>query len=174
MITVGERALAVFPAGDLYHSQWGGDDEVLAQVLGSRSLAAQFRSLLAKQWHPREPLSAPLPDAVDYLELAAVYVLSSSGVRVYLPLWFGLPLLAEPSNIPGEESSSPSLGALVPVDSMDAVSRFRRQFRRGRAELSDGIAAGLFCEKRASWTLLHSLPGYVHPSRTLLERTNSL
>lgn len=174
MITVGERALAVFPAGDLYYSQWGGRDEVLAQVLGSRSPTAQLRSLLTEQWHPRELLSAPLPDAIDYLELAAVYTLSSSGVRVYLPLWFGLPLLAEPSNIPREDSSSPSLGALVPVDSMDAVSRLRRHFRRDKAELSDGIAAGLFCEKRASWTLLHSLPGHVHPSRALLERTHSL
>ena len=164
---MGERAIAVFAADtSSYHSQWGGSNETLAGVLDANLLSNQIESICSPQWQPQGTLSKTLPEAVDFLHIDAVYVLFPSDIRVYLPLWFGFPSLSR--------FQDPAIGALVRVDSIEAVRYTRSRFRRAKAALADGIEAGLFHKNRALWTLLHSLDGYTHPSRQLLCRAENL
>ena len=89
---MGERALAAVRGErglDIYYAHRGGAEECLAQVLDA-PVDGQLRALAGVTWRPRgrcEP--ATLSDRVDHLDTDVVYLVSTRGVTVYLPVWLG-------------------------------------------------------------------------------------
>lgn len=88
---VGERALAaVRRAGHLevYYSQWAGANDRLAAVLDAP--VDSLDSLAAANWQYRGRLApAALSGQTDPLAIEAVYLVSTRGLTVYLPVWLG-------------------------------------------------------------------------------------
>lgn len=120
VVGVGNRALAAVRRGDeyeLYRSQWGGSDAVLAGLFDSRT--DPLAVLLGLDWTRQEccPGTA-LAHRIDYHALDAVYLLSPAGVTVCQPVWLGLGWPATPD---------PTAGVLVRVDS-PAEHRALRRF----------------------------------------------
>ena len=149
MRDVGERALAACwrPDGtvDSYCAQWGGGDDTLRRVLQSPDDA--FDALCSADWQFDGRVRwTTLPESLDYLSFDAVFVVSPSGVSVWLPLWFGLPLVDGPVASP--------LGALVRVETVRKVKRLRRQFRTVKGLLQDAVACGLLSIPRVIAILL--------------------
>lgn len=137
MWAVGERALAACHgadgAYDCYYSQWAGSDRLLGRVLSESE--EPYLPLVEQEWEHRGSRPFPgLVETLDYLGLDAVYVLSSRGVTVALPVWFGLDTDGGPDD--------PSLGALVRVESVAEVRHVRDRVRHLKGALRDAVSAG--------------------------------
>lgn len=90
-MSVGERALAAVESDrhlDVYHSQWAGSHDRLGAVLDTAG--DPLEALTGADWVRRGRLTpAAFPRQIDRLETSAVYLVSTRGVRVYLPVWLG-------------------------------------------------------------------------------------
>jgi hypothetical protein len=79
--------------------------------------------LTAWQWDDAGVTSLPvLVETLDYLSLDVIYLVSVRSVDVLIPLWLGIPTVAE-------TDVSPSTGVLIRVESRRALSRLRTQSR---------------------------------------------
>jgi len=92
---VGERALAAVCLGDggqveVYHSRWAGGDSRLRRVLHAPGDPLDALAGAEWQYRGRQDRTA-FHDSVDTLGVDAVYLLPGRGVRVYLPVWLGIP-----------------------------------------------------------------------------------
>lgn len=90
-VSVGERALAAVGGDrqlDIYHSQWAGSHDRLGAVLGAAG--DPLEALAGADWVYRGRCApAAFPRQIDRLETSAVYLVSTRGVRVSLPVWLG-------------------------------------------------------------------------------------
>lgn len=88
---MGERALAAVRwAGhlEIYYSQWAGGNDRLASVLDAR--VESLEVLAADTWQYRGRCApATFSGQIDPLDIEAVYLVSTRGVTVYLPVWLG-------------------------------------------------------------------------------------
>lgn len=130
----------------LSRSRWGGSDGALAAAF-----VGPDRLLAAADWQPagRAPRREWVP-AVDCLRTAAVYVLDDR-MRVYLPLWAGLPTA-------GLEAD-PQDGALVRVRSLADARALRRGWRRLKGALAGAVRAGECPPAAAPFVLAGALAG---------------
>lgn len=151
VVTVGERALAACrtEAGwALFRAHVG------AGALGKEVTYAGYpdapRQLLEYDWKPAGECQANnLPQAVDYLTLEAVYVLTPKEVAVCLPLWFGLPLAAGPT--------APGCGALAVVGGQSERRQVAGAFQRLKRALERAVGVGLVDTTTALRSLLLSV-----------------
>jgi hypothetical protein len=131
---VGERALAAVRRDehlDVYDSQWAGGDRQLARVLDGR--VDPLDGLLAADWQFRGRYDpAAFPRQVDALDIDAVYLVSTGGVRVLLPVWLGFAP-------PGEGTAR---GVLVRVETVGACRRLRTTVQFLKSLFHEAIALG--------------------------------
>jgi hypothetical protein len=133
---VAERALLAqeLPDGSysVRQSQWGGSDRALAAVCAGTPPAA----LPDVEWHNTTAYHSfrAVVASLDVLTTAACYRVVDGDVTVFLPLWFGLPL--------ADVRASPTIGALVAVDSLAEVRAIRWWFRSVKGRVADAVLAG--------------------------------
>jgi hypothetical protein len=129
---VGERAVAlVCHENSLYwyRSQWGGTDAMLDRVFDA---ASPLLELTAVEWTFWRRTDEACLARLDALTTAVVYLVSTRGLVVCCPLWFGL----------GTSSPRPDLGVLVPVASLREFRACRVALRRFKGNVLDAIHDG--------------------------------
>jgi hypothetical protein len=158
---VGERALAVCPRVfdgrnpldevvlDCFGSQWAGGDECVDAVLSTRGGCAD--PLLDCRWEflgEREP--SALLRTLDYLSLEVVYLVRPGGVRVYLPVWLGIPTA-------GGNASESTDGVLVRVRSLAELRALRARIRELKGLFGVAVEEGRLSHSEARACLLATL-----------------
>lgn len=128
---VAEGALAVvcLEGGgqvEVYHSRWAGGDSRLRRVL--HAPGDPLDALCGAKWQYRGRRDrTAFPGGVDTLGLDAVYLLPGRGVRVYLPVWLGMPETAEQTGRSWAERATN--GLLLHVDAFGQCRRLRGMVR---------------------------------------------
>jgi hypothetical protein len=128
---VGERALAVVRVGDggrvdVYHSRWAGGDSRLRRVLHGPGDPLDALGDAEWRYRGRQDRTA-FAGGVDTLGVDAVYLLPGRGVRVYLPVWLGMPETTEQT---GESWAGPATdGLLLRVEAFGECRRLRGMVR---------------------------------------------
>lgn len=162
---MGERALAGVQCGDdveVYRAQWAGREELLAAVFDSR--VETLDALAGAGWEYRgrcDPVA--FPRTVDALAVSVVYLVSTGGVRVYLPVWPGF---SRPTGAVAD-------GVLVRVGTLRGCRRLRRLVRCLKGVYHDAVARGGLDTRTARELLADTLrsdcaPGRVHTPGTPL------
>jgi hypothetical protein len=132
---VAERGVLVIkrPGGgyDRWSARWGGTDRALDAV----SQGTDPLSLPGADWRPAgdDPSFGSVVGSLDYLGTAALYRVDS-GVTVFVPVWFGLPVAGR--------LAAPTAGGLVAVPSLWDARRLRAAVRDLKAAVADAVAAG--------------------------------
>lgn len=180
MSVVGERAVAVCPRSvdgrhaseegllDCFGSQWAGSDERVGAVLATEGGTAG--PLLDCQWeHLGVCDSARLPGSLDYLSLDVVYLVRSDGVRVYLPVWLGIPTAG------GVETGGTD-GVLLRITSLAALRTLRARIRDLKELFGRAVDARRLSYQEARSCLLATLSVGQHgkPPATCRSTTQQL
>jgi len=161
---MGERALAAVSRPpdslELFRSQWAGRESVVSRVLdGGDPLGV----LLEEDWSWRGSLlPLHLLWTCDYQATTVLYIVSATGVEVYVPLWFGLPLL--------DNDPDPKLGAVVNVSSMTEFRELRLCFARLKGTLQESVLAGILSRKQLFQVLLVKLDDFPYRASPPLSR----
>ena len=162
---VGERALAVIQGDnrvDVYHSQWAGSVDRLARVLEAPVDPVTVLAAADWQYRGRWPPGERSP-RVDALDIAVVYHISASGVRVYLPVWPGFTWPAE----------RVTRGLLVRVDTYEGCRCLRATLRFLKSVFHEAIRLDVLDSDAARDLLVLALrtccsPDRIHTSGTRL------
>lgn len=154
---MAERALTLCfrpdDAYDVYYSQWAGSDAVFSRLEAADGTDGLLSVLLDCDWRYRDRITgSTVADAIDYLAVAAVYVVTPANVSTLLPLWLGLPLVGGPTD--------PGFGVLFALDSAAHRGPVRSGFRHLKTVLQEAIAAGVLTVADAIEVLIVSLSSH--------------
>jgi len=137
---VGERAVALLCLRDgvfWYRSQWAGSEAVLADVFDAES---PLSALAEADWTLLRRTDDSCLSRLDALTVDVVYLVSTAGVAVFCPLWFGLGYSRSPR---------PDAGVFVPVDSRADLLACRVALRQVKGCVLDAIKEGHLAPARA-------------------------
>lgn len=174
---VGERALAAVRVRDgsqveVYYSQWAGGDGRLRRVLHSFGDPLDALTGASAGWRYRgRQDQTTFAGGVDTLGLDAVYLLRDRDVRVYLPVWLGIPRAVEQTGASWAEQATD--GVLVRVETFGECRRLREVVRFLKELFYRAVRRAWFDRQTARNLLALALgsdhtPGRVHTSGTPL------
>lgn len=172
---VGERALAAVRVGDggrvdVYHSRWAGGDSRLRRVLHGPGDPLDALGDAGWGYRGRQDRTA-FPGGVDTLGVDAVYLFPGRGVRVYLPVWLGIPGTAEQTG--GSWAGRATDGLLLRVEAFGECRRLRGMARFLKELFCVAVRRALVDRQTARDLLVLALqsdhtPGRVHTPGTPL------
>ncbi|WP_435152131.1 DUF6735 family protein [Haladaptatus sp. DFWS20] len=160
------RALVAYerPDGryDRHYAHWGATSLSLRHKITPET---PFAGGIENRWTPAiEPLpqatALPFEDTAtfDYQQIEAFYVVSLAWVvTVYLPLWFGTTVEADPT-----------VGALVAVSEDQDANHVRQWFQATRAVVRDMVRRGALSEREATNYLATRVPEWAGDRREVI------
>jgi hypothetical protein len=130
---VGERVLVAYrdPTGgyELLRSHWAETDRLVAAAVENR---CPDRSASDGWYRCGHADWTAVVDRLDYLSLALCLRCEPTSVRVYLPVWLGIPT--------GDSDETESTcGALLRVASQADLARLRTRLRQRKARLGTAV-----------------------------------
>ena len=172
---VSERALAAVTVEgggqvEIYHSRCAGAESRLRRVLHKPGDPLDALDGVGWQYRGRQDRTA-FPGAVDTLGVDVVYLLPDRGVRVYLPVWLGLPGTVEQTGTSWVERTTN--GVLVRVKAFGECRHLRAEIRFLKELFYGAVRRGWFNRRVAHGLLALALrsdhtPGRVHTPGTPL------
>ncbi len=166
---VAERALAAvcLEGGgqvEVYRSRWAGGDSRLRRVLHGPGDPLDALCDVGWQYRGRQDRTA-FPGGVDALGVDAVYLLPGQGVRVYLPVWLGVPRTVEQTGESWAERATD--GLLLRVGAFGECRRLRGVVRFLKSLFCGAVRRAWIDRKTARNLLALALrsehtPGRVH------------
>jgi hypothetical protein len=119
------------PAGgyELFRRHWGETDSLVAAAVENR---CPDRSASDGWYRCGQADWSGVVDRLDYLSLALCLRCKPTSVRIYLPVWLGIPTRN------GDETES-TCGALFRVASQADLIRLRTRLRQRKAQLGTAI-----------------------------------
>ena len=145
---MGERALAACHDGagdyELFRTQWADTERLVDAAMRGRCLressaTAQWRRCGRSRW-------PDIVDELEYLQFDLCLRCEHDAVRVYLPVWLGIP------TTDGAETAS-VCGVLVRIESQDELTRLRARVRRQKERLGEAIERGVTSRRDAQRAL---------------------